>query len=488
MPFNSDRMIVEIRESVEKMIGQVTGKEASKATADQMERELFRMLLKLGAQLLALFFAKRSEASERTRTQLKNGAKVPYYQDKSRDYVSIFGTIELSRPYFYKKGVGGISPLDGELNLNEQSYSDLVCEMLERLGVQGAYHKASEILANFFGLSLSSRIVSEQIKQDAEDVLAYYAQKAAPPVAEEGELLVIQADGKGVPMVSEPSESQPVRLGKGEKNSRKKEAIVTAIYTLAATPRTPQSVVDSLFQRNPPIPNASQRNSPRHKQIEATLEGKDTALSHLAQRYAVRQGAHIQAKIALCDGCAALQTRLLHTFPDFTLVLDFIHANEYLWQVANALCGEASPDRLPWMEQQTLRLLSGQAADLVLEFRQLAQSHSSSVLLRKQLLTTAAYFERNLAYMDYPTYLAQGWPIASGVIEGACRHFVKDRCELSGMRWSLLGVESLLRLRAIAENGDWDDFHAFRKRQRLIRLYLLPPASSAPPEQLMLEA
>ena len=132
--------------------------------------------------------------------------------------------------------------------------------------------------------------------------------------------------------------------------------------------------------------------------------------------------------------------------------------------------------------------LSGQAAALILDFRHRAQADSAAALLRKQLLTTAAYFERNLPYMDYPTYLAQGWPIASGVIEGACRHFVKDRCELSGMRWSLAGVESLLRLRSVAENGDWDDFHTFRKQQRMARLYLFPQASSASPEQLMLVA
>lgn len=488
MPFNSEQMILEIRQSVEELIGHVTTKEAKKTTADQMERQLFRMILQLGAQLLALFFAQRSEASGRERAQLQNGIEVRYQQDKSRPYVSIFGEIELKRPYFYQKGVGGISPLDGELNLNEQSYSDLVCELLEQLGVQGAYHKASQMMMSFFGLSLSSRIVHEQIEQDAGDVLAYYAQKPARCAEEEAELLVIQADGKGVPMIRESSESKPVRLGKGEKNSRKKEAIVTTVYTIAAQPRTPQAVVDSLFQLKPPAPSDTQPNPPRHKHLEATLEGKEVALTRLQERAATRQGAHIQHKIALCDGCEALQTRLLQTFPEFTLVLDFIHANEYLWQVANALCGEASPDRLPWMQRQTLRLLSGQTTELIRDFQLLAQADSSSALLRKQLLTTAAYFERNLPFMEYSSYLACRWPIASGVIEGACRHFVKDRCELSGMRWSLTGAESLLRLRAVAENGDWDDFHSFRKRQRSFRLYLMPQPSSASPEQLMFGA
>jgi hypothetical protein len=87
-----------------------------------------------------------------------------------------------------------------------------------------------------------------------------------------------------------------------------------------------------------------------------------------------------------------------------------------------------------------------------------------------------------LPFMDYPTYLANGWPIASGVIEGACRHFVKDRCELSGMRWNQVGAENLLRLRAVAENKDWDAYHTFRKQQRHIRLYGSPDSSPEPIE------
>jgi hypothetical protein len=87
------------------------------------------------------------------------------------------------------------------------------------------------------------------------------------------------------------------------------------------------------------------------------------------------------------------------------------------------------------------------------------------------LLSVAAYYERNLAYMRYDRYLAAGWPIASGVIEGACRHLVKDRCELSGMRWTQVGAEALLRLRSVAENRDWERFHAYRRRQRQLGMY-----------------
>lgn len=149
-----------------------------------------------------------------------------------------------------------------------------------------------------------------------------------------------------------------------------------------------------------------------------------------------------------------MQTRLARYFSDFILILDFIHANEYLWKVANALFGETNEQRFAWMKAHTLQLLSGQARQLITEFRTLAKQPKMSKRKRTALLTTANYFERNLPFMDYPTYLSKGWPIASGVIEGACRHFVKDRCELSGMRWLQCGAENLLRLRAVAENND----------------------------------
>jgi hypothetical protein len=149
-----------------------------------------------------------------------------------------------------------------------------------------------------------------------------------------------------------------------------------------------------------------------------------------------------------------------------------------LWKVANRLLGETNDQRFEWMAQRTLQMLSGDTEQLITDFRQLPQHPKTTKAQREQLNQTANYFERNLPYMDYPTCMANGWPIASAVIEGACRHFVKDRCELSGMRWHQAGAENLLRLRAAAENGDWDAYHAFRRRQRHQRLYGTPNPNS----------
>jgi hypothetical protein len=442
---------------------------------------LFKLLLAMGAKLLLLFFVMRSEACSRETLRTASGATLGYERDTKRNYYSIFGKLPVYRPYFYQKGMGGETPLDAALDLGEDSYSDLVREVADYLGVYNVYHKSGDILSRLLGLKLSTGAIESNLAADAADVENYYAQKPAPQPAEEAEILVIQADGKGVPMVLEEPLEPQVRLGKGQKRGRKKEAMVTSIYTMAAQVRTPQAVVDSFFQHNPNHTGAN-RNRPHHKHIWATLDGKDAALVRLAQQVAAREGNHIRARVALCDGYEPLQTRVTKQFPDFSLILDFIHADEYLWDVATALLGEQHPHRLEWMAEYTLKILSGQTQQVIASFQHMAQDKQYTTLQRTQLAKTATYFQRNLPYMAYDTYLKQGWPIASGVIEGACRHFVKDRCELSGMRWTQTGVETLFRLRAVAENGDWDDYHHFRKRQRHLRLYHQPFPAQLPLE------
>jgi hypothetical protein len=490
MTSNSQAIIHDIRAEFEKMINFVTGEPARTATADQIERGLFKLLIRLGAKLLTLFFVIRSQACSRDTLPTPAGQKLYYQHDVKRDYFSIFGKVTVGRPYFYKTGVGGQNPLDAELSLGDDCYSDLVREVSGYLGVYGVYHKTADILERLLELHLSTRVVAENITEDAADVETYYAQKPPPLPVAEAEILVIQADGKGVPMILDTPVDASPRLGKGEKHGHKKEAVVTTVYTIAATPRTPQSVVASFFDPKPAMSRKSAdspRSTPQNKHVWATLDGKDTALARLAKQVALRQGNHILHHVALCDGCEALQSRLATHFPQFTQVLDFIHADEYLWDVATSLLGEANDQRTPWMAEHTLQMLSGQTAQLITDFRERAQATTTTASQRAQLVKTANYFERNLPYMDYPTYLARGWPIASGVIEGACRHFVKDRCELSGMRWNQAGAENLLHLRAVAENDDWDAYHDFRKRQRHARLYRTPAPSQPALEFLALD-
>lgn len=491
MASNSQEIIQDVHAQFEHLIDFVTGEKAQVATADYIERGLFKLLVILGASLLQLFFVMRSKACSRETMHPEENKILRYHRDTVRHYYSIFGKITFERPYFYNKNVGTCRPLDEALSLGADGYSDLLRELSGYVDVDSVYEKTADIFKRLLGLSLSTRDLQQNVAEDAADVEAYDEQKAPPQPVWEATILVAQADGKGVPMILEEDEtkakSKLLRLGKGQKRGNKKEAIVTTAYTIAPAVRTPEEVVASYFdlskaefEKETQLPDSHVRPKPQNKSVWATLDGKEMALSRLSRRIALQNGAHIQEKVALCDGCEALQLRMAIHLPGFTLLLDFIHASEYLWKVANVLLGETNPLRMAWMAEKTLLMLSGKTDQLIADFLHQAQLDETCAAQRKQLKITATYFARNLPYMDYSTYLAKGWPIASGVIEGACRHFVKDRCELSGMRWTQTGAESLLRLRAIAENGDWDAYHTYRKAQRHLRLYGKPWSAPKP--------
>lgn len=461
-----------VQNDFDALLAMVQGPAAGQQTADQMERQLFKKLLQLGAQLMLLFLVCRSRRFPREALVKAQGEAIPYHSERKRIYYSIFGKVDFERPYFYRKGTGHL-PLDADLGLGEERYSDFLREMYEELNAYLPYGKTGQLLGRLLGINLSQRVQQQLVGTDAAEVAAYYQQQAAPPVSEEATILVAQADGKGVPIVRPSKNQEKVRLRRGEARSRKKAVVVTALYTIVPAPRTGAQVLQTLLQPETEQAGTASpaRSQPQHKQIRGTLQGKDVALQRLAQQVAKRDGAHIQQRVALCDGERLLQEKLRHYLPGFTLVLDFIHAFEYLWKAANCLYGENHPQRLPWVTTQTSRLLNSQSAELIAHLRQLAEAPKRAAARRHKLNKIADYYENNLPYMDYAAYLAQGWPIASGVIEGACRHFVKDRMELSGMRWTVAGAENLLGLRAVAENDDWDDYHLFRKQQRQQRLY-----------------
>jgi len=432
-----------------------------------MERSLFRQVLHLGYQLLRLFVTKRAENESHARLVKSDQTVLPYHSQKGRDYFSIFGKLRFERAYFYAWGGSGCFPLDEALSLPEHCYSDLLMENAELLGVEGAYSKGLQVMARLLGLELSELALENSVAEDSRSVKAFYAQKAAFPIAEESPILVAQADGKGVPLVRRELDLK-VRRGKGEKKTQKKEAIATAVYTIEPYLRTPEEVLNALFKKGEP---AAARPVPRHKQIFASLRGKDQAIKRLATWVHRREGQHIAQRVALTDGAEPLQRQMLTRLPGFQLVLDIIHAVEYLWKAGTALYGETDPSRAEWVEAQTLQLLSSHTTQIIQMLEDKAASLADSSQAAKTLRGVANYFQRNLPYMDYAEYLHRGWPIGTGVIEGTCRHLVKDRMELSGMRWTIAGAGAVLALRAVNENGDWEDFHALRRARRHRALY-----------------
>ena len=180
MTFNPQDIIQEVRAEFEMLLDFVTGEEAQAATADRIERDLFKRLLSLGAMLLLLFFATRSKNSSREPLQMEDGRKLPYHSEKKRPYFSIFGKVPFWRPYFYRTGMKGQYPLDAELSLGSDCYSDFFREMSEYLSVYVTYSKDAELLDRFFDLKLSTRVLQQLIAADAADVNTFYAQRPPP--------------------------------------------------------------------------------------------------------------------------------------------------------------------------------------------------------------------------------------------------------------------------------------------------------------------
>jgi hypothetical protein len=433
-----------------------------------MERDLWKAMLQLGRGLMSAFLVGRAEAVAPEHVCLGETVLLPPHDQSFRSYDCVFGKIDFARRYYYRRGQGAF-PADADLNLPPEGCSDLLREWQQRLGVYVPYAEANAILEDFLGRPFSNRALQQAILEDAGAVLDFYEQADPPLPDPNASVLVVQADGKGVPLVKESDPKAPVRPGKGARPG-KKEAVVTSVYTLKPAPRTPESVLASLF--HPEIEtDPVDRCGPQDKWLFATLEGKSAALLHTAVQVHRREGTHIMDRVALTDGAEALQTRVASQFPDFTRILDFIHVDEYLWKAANALLGETAKERTAWVEERTLQLLEGQTEAVIADLRKSASECKTRSLAATTLTAVAAYYERNQAWMRYNQYLARGWPIASGVIEGACRHLVKDRCEQSGMRWTQAGAEALLRLRSVAQNGDWEQFHAYRRRQRQLGMY-----------------
>jgi hypothetical protein len=491
----SESIAKNVREEVETLLGMVMNDGQERPTsADQVERHLWRGVLMLGRMLMQLFFTVCSEREARHKAIEVEGGRCAHMGQPSRPYVSLFGEVEVKRHYYWSPGAGGRYPLDAELSLPKRIYSDCVQEMMGGIEVWVPQDHTLGLIEQFFGLTIPKGSLQGSTADQARYVDAYYDQRAALATPDEDTLLVVTVDGKGIPMTRRDSPPPQARRSKGQKKTAKKEAIVTATYTVAPYPRTSDDIIQALLASAREIEvgsNPPARPSIHGKQTFGTLEGKTVALDHLSTVVAQRQQTSIVHRIALTDGALALQQRTLAAFPDFTLILDIIHAVEYLWDAANTLLGETHPDRSAWMTDALRCMLDDDLERLLCHLDYQRTSPTLSSAQQKTLTTVVNYLRRNQPYMQYQYYLAQGWPIGTGVIEGACRHLVKDRFEQSGMHWSRAGAETMLHLRAVSLNGDWVDFQRFRRQQAHLTRYRSPypePLPGCSPEPLFLEA
>jgi hypothetical protein len=454
--------------------------------AHEVEQALWKRVLLLGREALGLFFELQGQGDVGPEITLPDGCtarRLPEAHD--RPYRSAFGDFTLARVCYGSRQGQAIAfvPLDNRLQLPQGDHSYLPQRWDTTLGCESAFGRVRDTLLDVLGVDRPVDSLERIVRHNAAHVGAFRGGRPLPEPEEEGELFVLSADGKGIPVRRGPGDPRPkAKRGKGDKANKKRVAVVGAVYSVERHPRTAEEVVAALFRDpRPPGQEVPPRPEPVGKHVWGRLsQAKDGNLTEPVDAVFGWQKAELDrrdpkgAKEVVCvmDGQEALWEGLEGVaVPRAAQVLDLLHVTPRLWQAAHAFHKEGSAEAAAFGRARLLRVLRGEVKGVVTGLRRQGTVAKLPAAKAKALRKVCRYLKANEGRMRYGRYLARGYPIASGVIEGACRHYVKGRMERSGMRWTRAGAQAMLDVRSEYLNGDWDAFQASRIRAETRRLY-----------------
>lgn len=423
---------------------------AQPLTLAAFERQLWSALLALGRAAVALFFAR---AVARAGPATRHHAGV---------IATRFGRVPLVQPVV---GAAGARPVARTLGLCGGASLGTVVS-LAQLCARLAFGQARAVFAATHEWRPSQDMALRIV--DATGALARPFLEQAPVPTDDGEVLVIEVDGRGAPMIS-PAEllrrCQPRRPRRGtrrrarrdrrraavrprrtpgQKSKNAKVAIVGVLYTLRRTP--------------------DGWEGPVNKRIYATFTSHEALFVWLATE-ARKRGYGTKPTLFLADGARAIWRRQRRFFPKATPCLDWYHVVEKLWAAGARLHRAGTPALAAWVETQKARLYAGDVATVLATLKQAWQqtpkTGPGNKAKRLGLKRTWAHLRRHRARLAYRRCRARGWPIGSGNAEGAVRNLIGMRHDGPGMRWGRARAEHVLHLRCILLNGQWDAFATF---------------------------
>ncbi len=473
--------------------------EMMRATADELEgyvieqgRELQRLLLQAHLELRA--------ARERVVPVVgADGVRRTTRRESHRPLLTLVGQVEVARKAYQAHDVAGLHPMDAAMNLAPELYSHRVQRLAAEHAARSSFDEVVGLLETHTGAPVPKRQVEELSVRAAEDFETFYRDRRQSGEARETteDILVLTFDGKGIAVRTEDlrpatrkaaeraTRKLSTRLTKGEKRNRKRMAQVAAVYSIAPWVRTPMDVLQGL---RPAQEKAAARPKPHDKRVWASITHAPAKVVDEAFEDALARDPEKKRRwVVLVDGnsdqLALVKSAAKKHGVAVTIVLDLIHALEYLWKVAHAIYAEGTPESESWVTTRLMGLLQGRrgneiAADILRTMRRLEPGPDKRCVFE----TSAEYLKKHRAYMDYAAYIRDGLPIATGVIEGACRYLVKDRMDRTGARWSLAGAEAVLRLRSLVTTGDMDAYWVFHLEREHERHHASHYADATPPD------
>jgi hypothetical protein len=398
-----------------------------------------------------------------------------------RGLMTLFGEVTVRRLGYGARGEESVFPLDGELNLPRDSYSHGLRRRLAEEVARSSFDEAVLGLERTTGGKVPKRQAEALAAKVSQDFEAFYASRGSDEPEPTLNPLVMSLDGKGIVMRWEDlreatrkaaEREQPklkTRMSQGEKRNRKRMATVAALYSIERNVRGAESIMGIKAEQDPsPKPRA------RNKRVWASVQRAPHEVTEEVFAEALRRDPERRRPwVMLVDGHEGqlehIHAGIEHHRVEVTLILDFIHVLEYLWKAVWCFFTPGSEEAEQWVGDRAVQILKGKASDVAAGMRRAATLRQLSAPERKPVDTCADYLLKYRDMLHYDDYLAQGLPIATGVIEGACRHLVKDRMDITGARWRLNSAEAVLKLRSLHSSGDGDAYWDFHKAQELKR-------------------
>ena len=476
---------------IEKMIRQAT---IQGIQINVVEEQLWDQMLGLGRLLLNSFVLGHGTGDLGPTVEYQGRTFKRLEQRHSKDYKSVFGPLDPIQRTVYgtrETQKHELIPLDAQLGLPEGDYSYLLQQWSQSFCVKGAYQEAQSDLEQILRIRPSVRALEDMNTSMAQDVTEFRSSQLTPTPETEGEILVITGDCKGVRIRADQCEKPKVASHarkRGPRPGTKREACVGSVYTIDRFKRSAEDIINDVIRKK----RAKDRPIPQNKVLRAEMthgidgveiNGKDVIFSWFGEQIQGRRRSSSQEIVCVMDGAPTLWNKLkgLSKTLGVTIVciLDLFHVMDYLWDAARCVCGSDDEAAESFVTDRLRRILDGEVGRVIGGFKQMlakdGQKRKSQRLFNatqcKTMNQVIGYFEKKKAFMRYDEYLAQGYPIGSGVVEGACGHLVKDRMEGSGMRWTIPGAQAMLDLRCVYLNEDWQDFHDYRIQKRIHNMY-----------------
>ncbi len=489
------------RQDFEQIVEQLDSKEACSMTHSELERELEKRGRELMRKLLQEHLDNRGPGQCDEPVCGADGVERPRVRPQERKLETVLGTVSVKRAGYGQEGFQSLHPLDAELNLPEERYSLELRRRVAEEAAKNSFDETLESIGKNTGAHVPKRQLEELVIRAARDFDDFYETRhdSAATNKDASSILVTSVDGKGIAMLTKDLREQTrkaaearahkmdKRLSKGEKKNAKRMATVATVYTVAAFVRSPEDVIaeaDCTLSRKP-------RPRPEQKRVWASLEKEpDQVIGQALDEAFYRDPSGEKIWVALVDGNKT-QIRYFKRMAkqndlDLTLIIDIVHVIEYLWKAGRVFHPKSGPDLQSWVRRRILEVLRGKAGFVAGGMRRSATRRQLSDEDREPVDTCARYLLTYAPYLRYNHYLCKGLPIATGVIEGACRHLVKDRMDVTGARWSLTGAEAVLRLRALRSSRDFDEYWTFheareyeRNHQAIYAGGIVPPTNSS---------